>query len=1166
MWKRWILCCSLLIFPILLVVGQNVSNEGRDFWAVFPSHDQSGSNLANITLFVTSKFNTEATVTCGSFSKTLPIAANTSVPFNVPRNSAYVSFGSSNGVLLDQAIRVTVPLSQPKVAVYAHIYAGARSAASLILPFEALGQSYYSINYTQSQVGPGSLASSSNFLVLIAAEDNTDLIIHSKSGTKTKVSFKKAGEMYQYTEPNFVDLTGTYVEVDPVTSACKRFAAFSGSTSLSIQCTGSLDPLYQQLYALNSWGKNYGIVPFSNRKYRIRILARNKDTQVKFNGRTIVLQPGAFFESQDLTQALFVSANEPICVAQYALTQACSGSSYGDPEMVILNPVEFGLKKITMFSSDLQEIVEKYVNVYMKTSGIGEFKLNGAAPSVNWSPMPSDPEYSYIQIPVIDQSLTLSARETFNATAYGFGNFESYGYSAGTSLAAFQFLSLKDVKSGAQLNDACSGATYSLAITIPVEASKITWKFLDGSADFIDTSPVSVKSMKEDQTLYTYTYSQPKSFSAVGNTQVIAVVESPSGSGCSAFGETEYRFDLAVNPIPSPDFTFDKTACNGQKINFTDKSESNSATVELDAWFWDFGDGSTSAEQNPSHIYKKPGNYEVTLSAGASGGCFGAPKKYTISVYPTPEAKFIAKSNLCVGLAVILEDQSTVDTTFDPNSKVVEWRWDFGDGSTTAPQSTNRAPAHAYSAPGPYTVTLTVVSDKGCVSNPVKVDVKIVSLPVADFELPGFCLADKYALFTNQSRNSDGTSENLSYLWNFGDPGSPENESADVNGKHQYTKTGNYTVSLTIRNLTEGCSVTVQKSFTVNGSVDVADFDIKNRSECVSSDIIINNRSTAFVGSITKIDVYKDYLNNPAEFVTIDNPTAGDIHLKYPDFGGNSAKEFSIRLVAYSGEALTCQKEVTKVVTVLPTPQLTFSAQPAVCINDGNVTISTAMETSGMLGTGNYSGTGISPAGLFNPLTAGVGKHAITYTFTSTNGCTASVTQTIEVFESPNVDAGEDLNIFEGGELQFKASTTTSGALSYKWSPAAGLDRDDILNPVVRPTDDAVYTLTVTNQNGCTATDQVRVTVLKEIHPFNTFSPNGDGINDVWNLPYINSYPKVTVEIFNRNGARVFFSQGYTVPFDGKYKGQPLPVGTYYYLIQPGSGRKPIAGDVTIIR
>jgi gliding motility-associated-like protein len=82
----------------------------------------------------------------------------------------------------------------------------------------------------------------------------------------------------------------------------------------------------------------------------------------------------------------------------------------------------------------------------------------------------------------------------------------------------------------------------------------------------------------------------------------------------------------------------------------------------------------------------------------------------------------------------------------------------------------------------------------------------------------------------------------------------------------------------------------------------------------------------------------------------------------------------------------------------------------------------------------------------------------------------------------------------------------------------------------------------------------------------NAFSPNGDGINDVWVLRFLQDYPNATVQIVNRYGQVVFLSTGYAQPWDGKYRGQDLPIGTYYYLINLRNGKPTIVGSVTIVK
>jgi gliding motility-associated-like protein len=119
---------------------------------------------------------------------------------------------------------------------------------------------------------------------------------------------------------------------------------------------------------------------------------------------------------------------------------------------------------------------------------------------------------------------------------------------------------------------------------------------------------------------------------------------------------------------------------------------------------------------------------------------------------------------------------------------------------------------------------------------------------------------------------------------------------------------------------------------------------------------------------------------------------------------------------------------------------------------------------------------------------------------------------------------------------------------------------------MVSPVEDQTYTLTVRTADGCSAADNVFVKVLKTPGVPNAFSPNGDGVHDRWEIQYLDSYPGATVEVFNRYGQKVFASRGYARPWDGTVNGKSLPVGTYYYIIDPKNGRKPIAGYVDLIR
>src|SRR5690606_30661936 len=105
------------------------------------------------------------------------------------------------------------------------------------------------------------------------------------------------------------------------------------------------------------------------------------------------------------------------------------------------------------------------------------------------------------------------------------------------------------------------------------------------------------------------------------------------------------------------------------------------------------------------------------------------------------------------------------------------------------------------------------------------------------------------------------------------------------------------------------------------------------------------------------------------------------------------------------------------------------------------------------------------------------------------------------------------------------------------------------------PKETTKYTLVVTTLSGCEISKDLTVNVHIDPNIPNAFSPNGDGINDTWSIKYLETFVKADIRIFNRYGQEVFYSKQYTDAWDGKYKGQEMPLGVYYYIIEPNNGR-----------
>jgi gliding motility-associated-like protein len=211
---------------------------------------------------------------------------------------------------------------------------------------------------------------------------------------------------------------------------------------------------------------------------------------------------------------------------------------------------------------------------------------------------------------------------------------------------------------------------------------------------------------------------------------------------------------------------------------------------------------------------------------------------------------------------------------------------------------------------------------------------------------------------------------------------------------------------------------------------------------------------------------------------------------------------------------------------------------------------------------------GLSQTNIANP----VANPAATTTYTvevSNEGCTevfASRQVTITVNQKPVADAGTDIKIIAGQSAQLRGAVK-GDRVTYYWTPATYLDDPSLLNPVTRAPASITYTFHVVSQADCgESTSTVEVTVLPKLIVPNTISPNGDGINDLWTIDALESYTGAEVTIYNRQGQQLYHSFGYPKPWNGTYNGKPLPVGTYYYIIDLKEQLPKISGWLFVVR
>lgn len=263
-------------------------------------------------------------------------------------------------------------------------------------------------------------------------------------------------------------------------------------------------------------------------------------------------------------------------------------------------------------------------------------------------------------------------------------------------------------------------------------------------------------------------------YSASGIFTVSLVATNSAGSNTKTIANC-----ISVDPqVPDAAFTASITVVPvGQSIQFTDQSANSPS-----AWTWDFGDGSSSALRNPTHVYANSGNYTVSLTVTNVSGSDTETKTNYISAGLPPNAQFtVSQANPKVDQAVRFTDQST--------GNPLKWSWDFGDKLTSQVQN----PDHAYSAMGKYTVSLTVTNAFGSDTETKSDYLDVMPLPpVADFIAePTSIFEGEKIQFTDKSLNNP-----IEWGWNFDDA----SEDTSRNPLHGYGNTGIYSPSLSVAN------------------------------------------------------------------------------------------------------------------------------------------------------------------------------------------------------------------------------------------------------------------------------------------------------------------------------------------------------------------------------
>jgi gliding motility-associated-like protein len=670
---------------------------------------------------------------------------------------------------------------------------------------------------------------------------------------------------------------------------------------------------------------------------------------------------------------------------------------------------------------------------------------------------------------------------------------------------------------------------------------------------------------------------------------------------------TKAQYISISNPLARFDLSDSVGACPPFLVHFTNRSTNYTGIT------WDFGDGNTSTLANPSHYYTVPGVYHIVLRVEGVGGCIdtyqrkvevkGPNGTFSYNAQPLCKPAVVALTATTTNAASILWDLGDGNTqsglamaithtypaagsyipkmiltdaagcrypvigadtikvigvdalyTLDranlcdsglvsftnhtvSNDLITSWQWDFGDGS----YSTTQAPSHRYKGAGTYRPKLVVRTEVGCVDTATSLPITVYDSPI--ISIVGDSAACMPATLQLGGRISRGTAANLSWSWSFGNG---QTAMQQTPSSQLYVTDGTYLVQATATD-NHSCSHTISKAVVVH-PVPATN---------AGADVALCQDATAQLSATGAIR-YAWQSAASLSCITCPSPTA------------SPRDTASYVVIGFSNQG--CAKSDTVKVFVRKRFQLLTAASDTVCIGG-----STQLWAKG---ADSYSWS--PAAGLENATSASPKASPTTTTnykviATDKDHCfTDTATVTVKVYPIPVVSVGADQTMSAGGTVTL-TTTNSSDINNWKWAPAATLSCATCPSPKAAPRQTTTYKVQVRNDGGCTASDDVTVSVIcnnGNLFIPNTFSPNGDGSNERF-------YPRGTgihairsFRIFNRWGEVVYERLNFKANdaasgWDGTYRGRKAASDVYIYtceVVCSNGEVLPFKGDITLLQ
>jgi gliding motility-associated-like protein len=1178
--KQYQLIFFLLTVP-LFAKTQDKSNKGKEFWLGYGHNvlftQGSPANSQTHVLYLSAEQAATVTVSVNGtgWTQTVNISANT-VDFSIviPKS------GPDDARILNEGLSVKGIhiVSNVPIVAYSHQFNLVSSSATMLMPVETFGYTYYSLNFTQQSNYPQSYS----WFYAVASENNTRIQITPSDSTQggwlpgqTYTINLNKGEIYNVFGKSTgshtgKDMTGgKIVSVSGGDGNCHPIAVFSGSSRIVMCNNTGGEVLQQQIFPANAWGTRYltyhAVMNTNNdittpflTYYRVAV--RNPSTVVKINGVPLTGLINNFYYEFTSTTGDYIEADQPVLLAQYNVnTNECTGANanpYGDPEMIYLSPIEQGVKSAVFYSTRNQAIDLNFINVIIPQQGLSSLRIDGTAPATSETIVhPTNSNYAVVVKRLFGAAAqhSIISDSVFIASVYGVGFLESYGYNMGTyvnNLNAYGLIRNTFNSNNQTDTFTCPKSPFRLQVQLAYRATNIHWKLsqvagITPNADSIIANPLPVdSSFIKGRKYYTYTLQQDFIFNTTGTYFIPVSYTAPDIDACN---QTEFTtIKVMVKPGPVPDFNFSNPLCLADSIRFTGAAIPGS--FNLASYLWNFDDNSSLATINAVKKFITPGTQNVRYRIYADNGCVGDTTKL-VNIFDTPVADFSTSGNICMSDSVRLTDNSTISIP-----SIITWQWNYGDGNTSN-RNNNTPFYHRYTVPGNYTISLIANSDHGCLSDTAFQTVTIFPSPTSKFGYSGnICVGDSI-LLSDSSTATTASGPITTWQWNFSDGNSPVRNN-NSNFYHTYNATGAFVVTLWVIS-SNGCrSNPFFKVVNVN-SKPVANFSATGVS-CVDS---LRQFTSSFTAGAAPASWYWDYGDGQ-----IFNSTTTNIALHAYS---SALTNITVKHVVSVGQGCTSDTSSFIIPVIHPNPVASFSiTADTLCINKP------VLYSSNLTGIaswnwnfGNGTGTAAPP---FNRPYTSANNYTVSLSVVSINGCgSLPATNTITINANPVLNAGPDKFIAPGTSVTLDATLNNPANYNLIWTPSQYLSNATILNPVSTPPGVINYTiLAVDKTSNCTARDNVTVNIISGLFISTAFTPNKDGKNDLWTIPGLAIFPDALVSIYNRNGEIVYRSKNYySRPWDGSFKGLDQPSATFVYLIQLNDAEKRILkGVLTLIR